>query len=256
MKNLKLFAVMAVAALLFVSCSVGSSTQKRMKRSTIFIGIDASKSFSTSNNYEDAVKFVAYYIYGHLHGLGNLNEPKALFVASIGGFSADEPKSFRPISEFEGKSLAQIEADLDEWLVPRQSITDFNVFFKKVKELIVKKNLVLTPIDIVLVTDGEPTKMEGNYVVNSKIKDIDLKTMEYLARTITVRILYPTPVIADKWEKEVPRKRVRMWPVDNEIMNGWKAKLKPGVPVDEQTELWKWIKDNVDFRVRSRVSFK
>jgi hypothetical protein len=254
MKNIKLItAALAAAALLFTSCSVGSSTEKRMKRSTIFIGIDASKSFSSSNNYEDAVKFIAYYIYGHLHGLGGLNEPKALFVASIGGFSANEPKSFRPISEFEGKSLEQIEKNLDEWLVPRQTITDFNMFFRKVKELIEKKNLVLTPIDIVLVSDGEPTKMQGDYVVNSAIKDIDLKTMEFLARTITVRILYPTPVIADKWEKQVPRKRVRMWPVDNEVMGGWKGKLKPGISADEQTELWKWIKDNVDFRVRNRI---
>jgi hypothetical protein len=254
MKNLKIMIALVLTVLLAAtSCSIGGSTQKRMKRSTIFIGIDASKSFSTSNNYEEAVKFIAYYVYGHLHGLGNLNEPKALFVASIGGFSADEPKSFKPISEFEGKTLEQIEEDLDKWLVPRQTITDFNVFFKKVKELIQKKNLVLTPIDIVLVSDGEPTKMQGNYVVKSAIKDIDLKSMEYLARTITVRLLYPTPVIADRWEKEVPRKRVRMWPVDNEVMAGWKAKLKPGVSADEQAELWKWIKENVDFRVKNRV---
>jgi hypothetical protein len=242
MKNTKFTVVVALAVLVgLTSCSVGGSTEKRMKRSTLFIGIDAS------------VKFIAYYIYGHLHGLGGLKEPKTLFVASIGGFSADEPKSFRPISEFEGKTLEQIEADLDKWLVPSQTITDFNVFFQKVKELIQKKNLVLTPIDIVLVSDGEPTKMQGKYVIKSGIKNIDLKSMEYLARTITIRLLYPTPVIADKWEKEVPRKRVRMWPVDNEIMAGWNAKLKPGVTADEQAELWKWIKDNVDFRVRNRV---
>jgi hypothetical protein len=90
-------------------------------------------------------------------------------------------------------------------------------------------------------------------VVKASIKNINLKSMEYLARTITVRLLYCSPVVADKWEKEVPRKRVRMWPVDNEVMGGWKAKLKPGVSADEQTELWKWMKDNVDFRVRNRI---
>lgn len=254
MKNKKIIIAVVVAILVAVtSCSVGGSTQKRMKRSTLFIGIDTSASFSKADSYEDAVKFVAYYIYGHLRGLGSLNEPKALFVASIGGFSAAEPKSFKPISEFEGKSVEQIEAELDKWLVPDQTITDFNVFFSKVKELIQKKNLVLTPIDIVVVSDGQPTKLEGKYVVKSAIKNIDLKSMEYLARTITVRLLYATPVVADKWEKEVPRKRVRMWPVDNEVMAGWKAKLKTGISADEQAELWKWIKDNVDFRVRNRV---
>jgi hypothetical protein len=254
MKNTKIVLAAMLAVLFAVtSCSVGGATEKRMKRSTLFIGIDTSASFSKASTYDDAVKFIAYYIYGHLNGLGGLNEPKNLFVASIGGFSAGEPKSFRPISEFEGKNVEQIEADLDKWLVPEQTITDFNVFFEKVKELIQKKNLVLTPIDIVIVSDGEPTKLEGKSVVKSSIKDINLKSMEYLARTITVRLLYPSPVVADKWEKQVPRKRVRMWPVDNGVMTGWKAKLKDGEATNDQAELWKWMKDNVDFRVRNRI---
>jgi hypothetical protein len=53
------------------------------------------------------------------------------------------------------------------------------------------------------------------------------------------------------WEKSVPRRRVRIWTVDDEVMATWRQHYKAGAPPEQQAELWKWINDNVDFRVRS-----
>jgi hypothetical protein len=35
-------------------------------------------------------------------------------------------------------------------------------------------------------------------------------------------------------------------------MRGWQAHLVAGADPGEQARLWKWVRDNVDFRVRSR----
>ncbi len=255
MKN-KIYAILllSVVSLVIAGCSAGASAEKKIKRETIFIGIDTSGSFTKRAYYEDSIKFIAYYIYGHINGAGGLKQPKALFVAEIGGFSANEPKSFRPLEDFESKSAEQIEADLKSWLVPKQSVTDFNAFFEKVKSLIQMKNLVLAPIDIVIVTDGEPEILnKSGKVVPQAVKDVDLSSMEYLSRNITLRLLYPTPVMAGRWEKETKSKRLRILPVDNEVMNGWKEKVKLGVPAEDQAELWKWITSIVDYRIRRKV---
>jgi hypothetical protein len=42
-----------------------------------------------------------------------------------------------------------------------------------------------------------------------------------------------------------------MWTVDNEVMATWVKHYRPGLPPEQQDDLWKWISDNVDFRVRS-----
>ncbi len=225
-----------------------------MKRETIFIGIDTSGSFTKLPYYKDSIRFISYYIYGHIHGLGGLKQPKALFVAEVGGFSADEPKSFRPLEDFESKSVDEIEADLNKWLVPKQSVTDFNAFFGKVKSLIQKKNLVLAPVQIIIVTDGEPEIVgKSGKITAQAVKNVDLSSLEYLARNITLRLLYPTPVMAGKWEKEIKSNRIRLWPVDKDVMNGWKEKEKQGIAPEEQAELWKWVGNNVDYRVKRRV---
>ena len=67
---------------------------------------------------------------------------------------------------------------------------------------------------------------------------------------MTVRLLYPDPTVAANWRREVSRRRVRLWTQDAEVMDGWRAQLEPGLPLEEQAALWTWIKDNVDFRVR------
>jgi hypothetical protein len=42
-----------------------------------------------------------------------------------------------------------------------------------------------------------------------------------------------------------------MWTVDDEVMATWRRHYRPGTPPEGQDALWKWISDNVDFRVRS-----
>jgi hypothetical protein len=42
-----------------------------------------------------------------------------------------------------------------------------------------------------------------------------------------------------------------MWTVDDEVMGTWRKHHRAGASPENQTELWKWISDNVDFRVRS-----
>jgi len=104
---------------------------------------------------------------------------------------------------------------------------------------------------VVLVTDGVPDTPAAKNDSLGKYKRIDVSKLEYLSKNVTVRVLYPRPTIAVRWEKQVPRHRVRMWTVDDEVMDTWKKHYHSGESADQQTELWKWIADNVDFRVRS-----
>ena len=36
-------------------------------------------------------------------------------------------------------------------------------------------------------------------------------------------------------------------------MDTWRSHYHKGAPPEKQAELWKWISDNVDFRVRTGV---
>jgi transglutaminase-like putative cysteine protease len=38
-------------------------------------------------------------------------------------------------------------------------------------------------------------------------------------------------------------------------MTGWRNQLKPALPLERQADLWKWVHDNVDYRVRSANLF-
>lgn len=225
--------------------------QSRRARVAIFVGIDVSGSFQRSGYYDDSLKFLSHYTYGHLYGLGHLSLPKALFVGSIGGESLEEPKSFRPIHEFQEKTIAEIEANLKGWFPKSDHITDFNIFFKQVASIVRKRNLSLTPIEIILLTDGIPAVpgARGEAIIGN-FKKIDISPLEFLSRKVTVRLLYASPTAATKWETAIPRKRVRMWTVDGAVMTGWRSQLKQGAKPPEQEKLWTWIKDNVDYRVR------
>ncbi|MBI5777762.1 MAG: hypothetical protein HY444_10290, partial [Nitrospirae bacterium] len=85
-----------VLAAWLAGCTVQANEQRK-PHATLFIGVDASGSFKHSGYYENALTFLAHYIYGHLHELGGLEKPKALFVASVGGQNVNEPKTFHPI---------------------------------------------------------------------------------------------------------------------------------------------------------------
>ncbi|HXC61843.1 MAG TPA: hypothetical protein VNV63_04135, partial [Nitrospiria bacterium] len=126
-------------ALAFHGCNFESGKRKPMM--TLFIGLDESGSFTNSRYYEDALTFTANYIYGHLHELGGLAKPRELFVASVGGRALDDPKTFHPILDFEGKSVSEIVEDLKRWFPPNDKVTDFNSFFEKSAQLAKERNL-------------------------------------------------------------------------------------------------------------------
>jgi len=241
--------VLGGSILVLAGCAPNGANSNRLARSTLVVGIDVSGSFRA--NYESSVDFASNYIYARLHGLGGLKQPTALFVGSIGGEMPDETKSFQPIHTFQGLTVEQISEYLHKEYPVKDGNTDFNPFFTRVAALVKRQNLVLSPIDIVLFTDGLPdTPVERNDTL-SKYRKIRLDDLEYLSKSVTLRVLYPRPTIAVNWEKRVPRHRVRMWTVDDEVMNTWKAQYREGFPIEDQNALFKWIGDNVDFRVRS-----
>lgn len=244
----------ALLAGLLATAAMAQPATDRMGRETLFVGVDTSGSFIQSGDYPNAMSFLAYYLYGHLNGLGGLSQPRELFVAAIGGKAASEPKAFHPILDFAGKDIAQIEADLKRWFPSTDTLTDFNVFFAQAARIAKERNLVLSPITVLMVTDGIPDVPIANVKPGSlgMYQRIDLGPLEYLSRNLTVRLIYASPKVAERWRKEVPRQRVRLWTTESEVMKGWRHQLTDGVEPADQTRLWKWVRDNVDFRVRLR----
>jgi hypothetical protein len=242
-----------VFAALLAGCTVQAGEQPRKAHATLFIGVDASGSFKHSGYYDNALTFLAHYIYGHLHELGGLDKPQALFVASVGGQNVNEPKTFHPIHDFEGKDIAQIEADLRKWFPPSDKVTDFNPFFQEVARITKERNLVLAPITLMVVTDGIPDAAtpDGKAGTRELYERINLKPLEYLARNVTVRLTYVSPKVGEQWRTHVARQRVRLWTVDAEVMKGWKSQMQADVDLAQQNKFWKWVQENVDFRVRA-----
>lgn len=231
-------------------CNLQSSAQG--PRQTFFVGVDVSGSFHKSGYYDDAMAFLSYYIYGHLNNLGELEEPRELFVGAIGGQTEDEPKAFHPIHEFTNKSAEEIEADLRTWFPPNDTLTDFNSYFNQVARIAKERNLVLAPITLMLVSDGVPDVMrKGNIGTKEAYKQIDFSVLEFLARKLTVRLTYTSPKVGDNWRKYIDRRRVRLWAVEGQVMEGWNSQIDLGKELPEQDRLWKWVRDNVDFRPRS-----
>lgn len=240
-----------VAAVWSVSCAPAEGT--RQARSTLVIGIDVSGSFRSTGNYDDAIEFASHYLYGHLNGLGELKVPSAVFVGSIGGVRVGEPKSFQPIHAFQDKSVPEIATQLREYFPPEDSFTDFNAFFGRVATLVKRQGLVLAPLSIVVLSDGIPDATSRTAGPDtSAYARIDLAPLEYLSRNVTVRLLYASPTASVAWERDIERRRVRMWTVDDQVMVGWREQAAAAPNEDAQDELWSWIQDNVDFRVRSR----
>ena len=250
--HILVLAVMVASALLVTvaGCDIQTNEQRK-PHTTLFVGVDASGSFKHSGFYDDALTFLAHYIYGHLNELGGLDKPQALFVGSVGGKSRGEPKTFHPIHDFTGKSIEQIEADLRTWFTPNDAFTDFNPFFQEVARITKERNLVLAPITVMIVTDGLPDVPGLKAGSQAVFQQIDLNSLEYLSRNITVRLVYVNPKIAQQWRTQISRQRVRLWTVDAEVMKGWKNQMQPSVDTAHQDRFWKWVQDNVDFRVRS-----
>ena len=239
---------LAVGAMVAVAACVPTDEAARAPRYTLVMGIDVSGSFHNSGSYDDAVKFAAYYLEAHLNGFGGLQVPSAVFVGSVGGSRRGEAKAFHPIHDFLGKDGDQIEADLREWFPSEDQFTDFNTFFEQAADLIKQRGLVLAPLNMVLFTDGVPDVARGSQ--EDPYTSIDVSPLEYLSRSVTIRVLYPSPTVASSWRRGVARRRVRLWTQDAEVMRGWDAQFRPGVAMEEQDLLWTWVLDNVDFRVR------
>jgi hypothetical protein len=246
-----------VAALL-VGCSHPEDQEPaKPAASTMIIGIDVSGSFRDARLYDDAVEFAANYIYAHLNGLGGLKTPTSLFVASVGGARPGEPKAFHPINDFQNRSVSQIAADLRAWYPSTDEYTDFNAFFQRVSGMIKERGLILAPLNVIVLSDGVPDVPPGTKLAagETAYQRIDLSPLEYLSRSVTVRLLYASPTVGENWKKQVRRKRVRLWTEEAQVMTGWHTQVKPDVPLDQQADLWKWVADNVDFRVRAANLF-
>lgn len=241
-----------VAAALAAAAAWGCAPEEgRVANNTLVIGIDVSGSFRASGYYEDAIQFAAYYIYAHLNGLGGLRQPTALFVGSVGGERPAETKAFRPIHDFYGRSVDQIAADLRRWFPPEDVLTDFNAFFARVAGVVKERGLILAPLNVVLLSDGiHDVTGRTRRRDESIYSKIDMSPLEFLSRNVTVRLLYATPDVSQGWKAEIDRRRVRVWTVEQQVMQGWRRQLRPNAPPEAQDSLWKWVRDNVDFRVR------
>jgi len=238
-----------VAAAACALACVPSPENPRVPKSTLVIGVDVSGSFR--RHYDDAIEFTSHYLYGHLNGLGELRVPTAVFVGSVGGGTPGEAKSFQPVHMFEGKNVEEIEQTLRDLFPAEDSYTDFNSFFDRVATLVKRQGLVLSPINMVILSDGVPDATVGAGG-GDRFEQIDLSPLEYLSRNVTVRLLYADPTTSVDWERRVKRQRVRMWTVDAPVMLGWRDQLIPNDDLEIQDDLWRWMQDNIDFRVRSR----
>lgn len=239
--------VLAIAAVVLGVVVGESEARDRRQRESLFIGLDTSGAFYRAG-HEDALAFLAHYIYGHLNGLGGLSMPVDIFVGAIGGEEADD-------ASLAGKTIAQIEQTLRQRFPPTDTLTHFNVFFRRVARIAGERNLLLRPITVVLITDGLPDVAAGSPALGAAgaYRQIDLDPLEYLAPRVTVRLAYASPPVAERWHTLVPRERVRLGTVSHEVMKEWRAQVRANAAPAEQDALWQWVRDNVDVRVRRSI---
>lgn len=238
--------LVAALALLVLGCEPPKNAPP--PKSTLIIGLDVSGSFRKSGKFNDAVEFASLYIYAHMKGFHGLTRPTDVFVGTMGGQKAGVAKTFHPIQDLTGKSAAQIEASIRAWFPETDPITDYNAFFERVAVHVQRQNLGLAPLSIVMFSDGIPDipGAKGNELY----RRINVTPLEYLSRSVTVRLLYASPSVAQKWEKLVPRKRVKLWTQDADVMAGWRRHVVASARPEKQDSLWSWMKNVVDFRVR------
>jgi hypothetical protein len=236
----------SVLAVLLLGCTPPKDAPP--PKSTLVIGLDVSGSFRRGGHFDDAIDFASLYIYSHMKGLKGLRQPSDVFVGTMGGQRTGEAKTFHPIQDLTGKTPGQIAASLRAWFPEEDPITDYNAFFERVAVHVQRQNLGLAPLSIVMFSDGVPdipgAKGDDLY------RRIKLQPLEYLSRSVTVRLLYASPRVAQRWERHVPRKRVRLWTQDADVMAGWRRHMVAGTRPEQQDSLWSWMKNVVDFRVR------
>jgi hypothetical protein len=240
-----------LAALLLTLVACKPQANAPPPRATLVVGLDVSGSFRKTPYFDEAIDFAAIYVYAHLHGLKGLRRSTDIFIGSLGGERLGQAKSFHPIQDLSEKSPEQIAASMRAWFPETDPITDFNGFFTRLSVHIRRQNLVLTPLEVVMFTDGLPDfPGAGQLTPKEQFGRVDLGPLEYLSRSVSVRVLYAKPDVAQNWERLVQRRRVRLWTQDADIMRGWRRRLLPGVPINQQDSLFSWIGQIVDFRVR------
>ncbi len=235
--------------LLIGACNFEKEDPKT-QRSTIFIGIDVSGSFTKTKKFKDGMKFLGQYIHAHLENKGGLTTPVDLYVGGIGGSEKEDPQDFFPVHDFRNLKPDQIEKKLlKEFANQKDNLTDFNTFFERIRSLVKQKNLVLAPIDVIMITDGVPEIAgKSKKAIKLAYGKIDLKPLEYLTRNINIRILYANPRVGNNWRTYVPTRRIKVWTVEPRVMFGWSNQIMRQGPEG----LYTWIRDNVDLRIQSR----
>jgi len=88
----------------------------------------------------------------------------------------------------------------------------------------------------------------------TKYRSIIVKPLEKLSRSVTIRLLYTDAAVGRNWQTLVPRSRVKVWTQDASVLESWNDPkiLNPDVPLADQERFFEWIKDNIDFDVRSK----
>jgi hypothetical protein len=133
--------------------------------------------------------------------------------------------------------------------------TDFNAFFEQIAQTIRNKNLVLRPVSVVMVSDGIPDSPDVKQGSGETVyRNVNLDPLEKLSRNISIRLLYTTPQVGQKWQTEIPRRRIKMWTQDAKVMTSWNDSsiFEADKPLAEQKRWHDWTLDNVDYGVRAR----
>lgn len=234
--------------------SAEAGATKEIPRLVLFVGVDVSGSFLKGKYFDNAMDFLAHYLHAHLNGYGGLDVPHSLFVGSIGGDRPEEPKTMFPIQTFQNQTAEEIRAKLGEIFPKTKSnpFTDFNAFFEQIGQTVKNKKLIMKPVSVVMISDGKPD-VKGKSG-RAAMRTIQLKPLEGLSRNVTLRLLYTDAVTGASWQNDIPRQRVKIWTQDASVMADWKSSnlFKEGTPLAEQDRLFSWVKDNVDFSVRSQ----
>lgn len=249
-KGIVLFLPALLTVALITGCYQQDPQKNLSQRQILFIGVDISASFKRSPHFKDSLNFLANYIYCHMQGLGDLEKPERIFIASIGGLKLNDPKAFIPLEQtFHNASIKEIRTKLRRRFTKKKSnpYTDFNAFFQQIESTVEERKLILRPINIIMVSDGVPdTGGKEPY------RNLNLAPLEKLSRNLTIRLLYPNSNVSRKWKTKVKRRRVKLWIVEDEAMREWNGKniIVPKKPIYRQNEFFRWIKNNVDFPAR------
>src|SRR4029077_20023969 len=103
MTTLRIVRILLVVVGVWSMSGCSYFNEKPQPRLVMFVGVDISGSFVKTPKFDDSLDFLDHYLYPHLNGLNDLEVPSSLFVGSLGGAKAGQPKAFFPIETFQNK---------------------------------------------------------------------------------------------------------------------------------------------------------